>query len=181
MKFIPTRIPEVILIEPNIFRDERGFFLEDYRKDVFAQHGINIDFVQDNHALSKKGALRGLHYQTAPKEQAKLVRVVRGEVFDVVVDLRPKSKTFGRHVTQILSAENKKMLFVPPGFAHGYLTVSNEAEFLYKVSELYSPDHERGLRWDDPALGIAWPKFDKPYLLSDKDKTFPGLKELKLN
>ena len=179
MKFTPTDIPDVVLVEPGVFQDKRGFFFESYRRDLFLKHGIRADFVQDNHSLSKKGALRGLHTQIAPKEQAKLVRVVRGEVFDVVVDIRPGSKSFGRHVSQVLSAANKKMLFVPAGFAHGYLTLSDEAEFLYKVSELYSPAHERGLRWDDAALGIEWPKLDAPYLLSEKDKTFPGLKEFK--
>ena len=175
MKFIPTAIPEVILIEPRVFRDERGAFFESYRRDLFRKNGIKVDFVQDNHSVSVKGVLRGLHYQVKPREQAKLVRVVRGQVFDVVVDIRPKSKTFGRHVGQILSAGNRKMLFVPAGFAHGYLTLSNEAEFLYKVSEEYSPRHEYGLRWDDRALGIEWPDLGVPYLLSDRDRNFPGL------
>lgn len=179
MKFIPTRIPEVILIEPSIFRDERGFFLEDYRKDLFAQNGIHVDFVQDNHALSKKGALRGLHYQTAPKEQAKLVRVVRGEVFDVVVDVRPGSKTFGQYVSQFLNDNNKNILFVPVGFAHGYLTLSDEVDFFYKASNFYSPQHECTLRWDDPALGIPWPKTGASILLSEKDKKASLLKDLK--
>ncbi len=179
MKFTPTEIPGVLLIEPRAFLDTRGFFLEDYRKDLFASNGIQVDFVQDNHSLSKKGVLRGLHYQAAPKQQAKLVRVIRGEVYDVAVDIRPGSKTFGRYVAQVLSAENKKMLFVPAGFAHGYLTLSDEAEFLYKVSEYYSAGHERGLRWDDPDLGIRWPKLDAPILLSEKDKKYPGLKESK--
>ena len=179
MKFTPTSIPSVILIEPDVFRDPRGSFFEVYRRDLFHKNGIKTDFMQDNHSISTKGALRGLHYQTAPKEQAKLVRVTRGEVFDVVVDVRRKSPTFGHHVAEVLSAENRKMLFVPAGFAHGYLTLSDEAEFLYKVSNVYSPKHERGLRWDDPALGIAWPKLGVPYRLSDKDKTFSGLKELK--
>lgn len=178
MKFTPTDIPGVVLIEPRVLEDARGFFLEDYRKDLFAANGIRSEFVQDNHSLSKKGVLRGLHYQAPPRAQAKLVRVVRGEVFDVVVDIRPDSKTFGRHIAQTLSAANKKMLYVPEGFAHGYLTLSAEAEFLYKVSDFYSPEHERGLRWDDPALGIAWPGLDVPVALSDKDKKFPGLKEL---
>ncbi len=179
MKFTPTAIPDVILIEPDVFRDTRGVFFEVYRRDLFHKNGIQTDFVQDNQSLSMKGALRGLHYQAAPKEQAKLVRVVRGEVFDVVVDIRPGSRTFGRYVAETLSDENRKMLFVPAGFAHGYLTLSDEAEFLYKVSELYSPSHERGLRWDDKDLGIPWPKLDKAYLLSDKDKLYPGLKNQK--
>jgi dTDP-4-dehydrorhamnose 3,5-epimerase len=179
LKFTQTDIPGVLLIEPQVFEDARGFFLESYRKDEFAKNGITAEFVQDNHSLSKRGALRGLHFQTAPKEQAKLVRVVRGEVFDVAVDIRPGSKTFGKHVALLLSAANRKMLFVPAGFAHGYLTLSAEAEFQYKVTELYSPAHERGLRWDDPALGIAWPDAGAPVFLSEKDKKFPGLKELK--
>ena len=179
MKFTPTQIPDVILIEPEVFQDARGFFFEDYRKDLFVQNGIFVDFVQDNHSLSRKGVLRGLHYQAQPRAQAKLVRVVRGEVLDVAVDIRRGSKTFGKHVGRILSAENKKMLFVPAGFAHGYLTLSREAELLYKVSDVYSPEQERGLRWDDPALGIAWPKIDVAYVVSEKDKQFPGLKEIR--
>ncbi len=177
MRFILTQIPGVVLIEPDVYEDARGFFFESYRKDIFQKQGISVDFVQDNHSASAKSVLRGLHYQMAPKEQAKLVHVVRGEVFDVAVDIRPGSKTFGRHVSQVLSAENRKMLFIPPGFAHGYLTLSDRAEFLYKVSEPYSPSHERGIRWNDPALGIAWPKLDCPYLFSDKDKKLPCLKE----
>lgn len=176
MKFIRTEIPEVILIEPQVFSDSRGFFFENYRKDLFEENGIHADFVQDNHSQSKKGALRGLHYQVAPKEQAKLVRVAHGEVFDVAVDIRKGSKTFGRHVAFRLSAENKRMLFVPAGFAHGYLTLSDEAEFLYKVSNVYAPELEHGLRWDDPELGIPWPKLDAPYVLSERDKKFQGLK-----
>ncbi len=179
MRFKPTSIPEVILIEPNVFRDARGSFFEVYRKDLFKKNGIKEDFVQDNHSESLKGALRGLHYQAAPRSQAKLVRVTHGEVFDVVVDIRPKSRTFGKYVAETLSAENKKMLFVPAGFAHGYLALSDVVEFQYKVSDVYSPQHERGLRWDDPQVGIPWPKLGVPYRFSDKDKTFPGLKELK--
>lgn len=179
MKFTPMRLPEVLLIEPQVFKDERGFFLEDYRKDIFAKQGIQVDFVQDNHSLSRKGVLRGLHFQRAPMEQAKLVRVIRGEVFDVAVDMRRSSSTFGKYISQNLSAENKKMLFVPAGFAHGYLTLSDEAEFLYKTSQFYSPAHEQGLRWDDPDIRIAWPKMDKPYLIADKDKSLPGLKEFR--
>ena len=179
MKFTPTAIADVILIEPDVRKDPRGFFLESYRKDEFERHGIRIDFVQDNHSASVKGVLRGLHYQHAPKGQAKLVRVVRGEVFDVAVDIRPGSPTFGKYMSELLSAENKKMLFIPAGFAHGYLTVSDEAEFLYRVSDLYSPAHERGIRWDDPDIQIPWPKLDRPYLFSDKDKRLPSLKESK--
>jgi len=179
LKFTPTVIPEVLIIEPRVFRDTRGSFFEVYRRDLFREHGIQADFIQDNQSFSTKGVLRGLHYQVAPKAQAKLVRVVRGEVFDVVVDVREDSPTFGRYVAEILSAENKKMLFMPAGFAHGYLTLSDEAEFAYKVSDVYSPSHERGIRWDDPDIGIPWPKLNRPYLLSDKDKVFFGLKESK--
>lgn len=177
MKFTPTKLSGVLIIQPRVFEDERGFFLEEYRKDIFAQNGIEVDFVQDNHALSKKGSLRGLHYQAAPKAQAKLVRVMRGKVFDVVVDVRPGSKTFGQHVTQVLDADAKTILFVPAGFAHGYLTLSDEAEFLYKTSDFYSPAHERGIRWDDPGIRIDWPKLDRPYTLSAKDKALPSLQE----
>ena len=178
MKFTPTNIPDVVLIEPKVFEDKRGAFFETYRKDLFHKHGISTEFVQDNHCVSRKGALRGLHFQTPPRAQAKLVRVVRGEVFDVAVDIRRDSKTFGKHVAQVLSAENRMILYVPEGFAHGYLTLSDEAEFLYKVSDVYSPKNERGLRWDDPELGISWPKFSGPYELSEKDKFFPNLKDL---
>jgi len=179
MKFTPTRIPDVLLIEPEIYADTRGFFFECYHREEFRKNGVTADFIQDNHSVSVKGVLRGLHYQVAPKEQAKVVRVVRGEVFDVAVDIRPGSPTFGKYVSQILSAENKKMLFVPVGFAHGYLTLSDEAEFFYKTSQFYSPSDERGLRWDDPDIRVIWPKIDKPYLLSAKDKTLPGLRESK--
>ena len=178
LKFTPTNLPGVWLIEPRVFKDARGFFLEDYRKDIFAQHGVKDVFVQDNHSFSKKGALRGLHFQAKPKAQAKLVRVVRGEVFDVVVDIRRKSKTYGQYTAHILTAENKKMLFMPAGFAHGYLTLSKEAEFLYKVSQFYSPAHERALLWNDPQVGVKWPKLNVPVMLSEKDKKASSLKDL---
>ena len=177
MKFIPTKIPDVILIEPKVFSDERGFFFESYLKDAFRQHGIISDFVQDNHSRSTKGVLRGLHYQVAPKEQAKLVRVTRGEAFDVVVDIRQDSKTFGQWVGHLLNEEKKNMLFVPAGFAHGFLALKDGTELLYKVSDVYSPAHERGIRWDDPAIGIAWPRINAPFFLSEKDKKYPFLKE----
>ena len=179
LKFTPTSIPDVILIEFAVFRDARGSFSEVYRRDLFQKNGIQTDFVQDNQSVSLKGALRGLHYQTVPKAQAKLVRVLRGEVYDVVVDIRAGSPTFGRYVGEVLSAENRKSLYVPAGFAHGYLTLSDEAEFFYKVSDSYSPAHEHGLRWDDPTVKIPWPKLDRPYVLSDKDKLFSGLKDIK--
>jgi dTDP-4-dehydrorhamnose 3,5-epimerase len=176
VKFTPTEIPEVILIEPRVLRDERGFFLESYRRDLFAKNGILVDFVQDNHASSKKGALRGLHFQKAPKAQAKLIQVVRGEIFDVAVDIR-KGPTFGKHVGRRLSADRKEILFIPAGFAHGYLTLSDEAEVFYKASDFYSPEHEGALLWNDPALRIDWP--GKPAFLSEKDKNALLLKDLK--
>lgn len=178
MKFIPTEIPGVIVIEPEVFEDGRGFFFESYRRDVFLREGIRKEFIQDNHSRSMKGALRGLHYQAAPREQAKLIRVIHGEVFDVAVDIRKGSKTFGQHVTTILSAENHKMLYVPEGFAHGFLSLQEDTELLYKVTELYSHEHERGIRWDDPALGIPWPKLDAAAILSEKDQNYPSFKEI---
>ncbi len=180
MKFIGGKIPGVILIEPAVLGDDRGFFLETYRKDLFEQNGLRADFIQDNHSRSSKGVLRGLHYQVAPKEQAKLVRVVKGEAFDVVLDIRAGSKTFGRWEGHVLSAENKKILFVPAGFAHGFLALEDDTEFIYKVSEVYSPSHERGILWNDPDVGISWPKPNRPYILSDKDQKFPLLKDLKV-
>ena len=177
MKFISTDIEGVILIEPKVFEDSRGVFFECYQKDLFSKQGINRDFVQDNHSRSQKGALRGLHYQAHPKAQAKLVRVIKGSVFDVAVDLRKESKTFGKHMAVTLSAENKKMLYVPEGFAHGFCVLEEGTEFVYKVSEYYSPEHERGIIWNDPDLKIEWPNLDGEFLLSDKDQKFPTLKE----
>ncbi len=176
MKFTPTKFPEVILIEPEVFSDARGFFYESYREDLFAQHGVRTHFVQDNQSCSAKGGLRALHFQRKPREQAKLVRVVSGEAFDVVVDIRRGSKTFGQYYDTLLSAENKKMLYIPEGFAHGFLALKDNTEFVYKVSDLYSPEHEQGILWNDPALGIPWPKLDVDYLLSEKDKKNPMLR-----
>ncbi len=136
-----------------------------------------MNFVQDNHSLSSKGALRGLHYQVAPRAQAKLIRVIRGKVFDVVVDLRKRSKTYGKCITEILSSENKKMIFIPEGFAHGFLALESGTEVLYKTSDFYSFKHERGIAWNDPALGIRWPKLGVPYQLSEKDRHYPVLAE----
>ncbi|HTL69771.1 MAG TPA: dTDP-4-dehydrorhamnose 3,5-epimerase [Candidatus Eisenbacteria bacterium] len=178
MKFTPTSIPDVLLIEPKVFSDERGFFFEDYNREVFARHGLLADFVQDNHSRSRRGALRGLHFQVYPKAQSKLVRVVRGEVFDVAVDLRKGSPTYGRHVAETLSEENRRMLFIPAGFAHGFLALKEGTEVLYKVTDFYSPAHDKGLAWNDPALGIAWPKLDVPYEISPKDRRHPALSEL---
>lgn len=169
MKATPTAIPDVLVVEPRVFGDDRGFFFESFNAQAFAQAtGFATDFVQDNHSKSARNVLRGLHYQVAPKAQGKLVRVVHGEVFDVVVDLRKNSRTFGEWVGETLSAENKKQLWIPPGFAHGFLTLSDCAELLYKTTDYYSPDHERCIRWDDPEIGIAWPLTATP-VLSAKD------------
>jgi dTDP-4-dehydrorhamnose 3,5-epimerase len=156
MKVTPTQLPEVRLVEPRVFGDERGFFYESWNRRTLAAAGIDADFVQDNHSRSRRGVLRGLHYQVA-HAQGKLVRVVVGEVFDVAVDLRRSSPTFGRHVALTLSADDKRMLWVPPGFAHGFVVLSEWAEFLYKTTDYWYPEHERTLLWNDPALGIAWP------------------------
>ena len=169
MRVTPTAIPDVLIIEPKVFGDERGFFFESFNACAFAQAtGLDVAFVQDNHSKSAKNVLRGLHYQLPPKAQGKLVRVLQGEVFDVAVDLRKGSKTFGHWVGRILSAENKQQLWIPPGLAHGFLTLSDSAEFLYKTTDYYSPEHERSLLWNDPALAIDWPLDGSP-ILAAKD------------
>lgn len=169
MKATRLAIPDVILLEPKVFGDERGFFFESYNRAVFKEAtGLDPDFVQDNHSRSVKGVLRGLHYQLPPKAQGKLVRVVEGEVFDVAVDIRRDSPTFGKWVGEVLSAENKLQMWIPPGFAHGFLTLSETAEFLYKTTEYYSPADERCIRWDAPSLAITWP-LHRPPLLAAKD------------
>lgn len=169
MKVTPTEVPDVLLVEPALFRDERGFVLESFNRRRFdAAAGQSIDFVQDNHSRSLRGVLRGLHYQIH-QAQGKLVRVVVGEVFDVAVDLRRGSSTFGKFTADILSAENCKQLWVPPGFAHGFLVLSEMADVLYKVTDYYAPEHERCLLWNDPAIGIAWPLAGAP-VLSAKDR-----------
>ena len=168
MKAIPTAIPDVLVIEPAVFGDARGFFFESWNERAFnAAVGAEIHFVQDNHSMSGRNVLRGLHYQVR-QAQGKLVRVVAGEVYDVVVDLRRSSPTFGRWVGERLSAENRRMLWVPPGFAHGFLVTSKQAEFLYKTTDYYAPEHERTLLWNDPALAIDWPLEGAP-LLKPKD------------
>lgn len=170
MKATELSISGVFLIEPRVFGDDRGFFFESYNRQALREAtGCEFEFVQDNHSRSAKGVLRGLHYQLPPKAQGKLVRVVSGAVFDVAVDIRPGSPTFGRWVGEILSAENHRQLWIPPGLAHGFLTLSESAEFLYKTTDYYAPAHERCIRWDDPALGIRWPLDGQP-VLSDKDK-----------
>lgn len=156
MNFVSTRIPDVVVIEPDVYGDERGFFMETWHLEKFRDAGIDATFVQDNHSRSSRGILRGLHYQIN-QVQGKLVRVVVGEVFDVAVDLRKASPTFGQWVAEILSAENKKMLWVPPGFAHGFYVTSEVAEFTYKCTGFYAPEHERVIRWDDPDLAVTWP------------------------
>lgn len=169
MKVTQTKLAGVLVIELRVFGDERGFFFESFNQRAFDEAaGAHVDFVQDNHSKSSRNVLRGLHYQLPPKAQGKLVRVVQGEVFDVAVDLRKDSKTFGQWVGEMLSAENKKQMWVPPGFAHGFLTLSDTAEFLYKTTDYYSPEHERCIRWDDAELGVQWPLLGDP-VLSGKD------------
>jgi dTDP-4-dehydrorhamnose 3,5-epimerase len=175
MKVTPARIPDVLIIEPRVFGDERGFFLESFNQKVFNQVvGREIVFVQDSHSRSARNVVRGLHWQVPPMAQGKLVRVAHGEVFDVAVDLRKDSKTYGQWVGEILTADNKKQLWIPPGFAHGFLTLSESADFLYKTTEYYSPEHERCLRWNDPTIGISWP-LTGDALLSPKDSLAPFL------
>ena len=178
MKRIDTALPGVWLIEPTVWHDERGFFFESYQEAKFAELGIRERFVQDNHARSVQGTLRGLHYQIA-RPQAKLCRVVQGAVLDVVVDVRRGSPTFGRHAVEVLSAENLRMVYVPPGFAHGYAVLTETAEFLYKCSDFYSPQHERGVLWNDPALAIDW-RISSP-ILSAKDRAHLPLAAIPAN
>ncbi len=174
MKVTPTAIPDVLLIEPKVFGDVRGFFFESFNQKAFEQAtGLKVAFVQDNHSKSALNVLRGLHYQVS-QPQGKLIRVVQGEVFDVAVDIRKDSKTFGQWVGEILSAENKKQLWIPPGFAHGFLTLSESAEFLYKTTDYYSPEYECCIAWNDPKIGIKWPLTAAP-LLSEKDRAGEGL------
>jgi dTDP-4-dehydrorhamnose 3,5-epimerase len=181
MQATPLTLPEVILFEPRVFGDERGFFFESFNARVFTQAtGLAPDFVQDNHSKSRRGVLRGLHYQLAPQAQGKLVRVVQGEVFDVAVDIRPSSPTFGRWVGALLSGDNKRQLWIPPGFAHGFLTLSETAEFLYKTTDFYAPAAERCILWNDPQIGIDWPLDGEP-TLSDKDRLGLPLAEAELS
>ena len=169
MKIIPTSIPEVLIIEPNIISDSRGFFFESFNKEIFRQNtGLNVSFVQDNHSRSVKGVLRGLHYQIQ-KPQGKLVRVVCGAVFDVAVDIIKSSPTFGQWAGVELTEENCRQLWAPIGFAHGFLVVSDSADFLYKTTDYYAPKFERGILWNDPSIGIHWPLDEEPQL-STKDK-----------
>jgi dTDP-4-dehydrorhamnose 3,5-epimerase len=176
MNVIQTEIPDVLIIEPAVFGDERGFFFESFNRTTWGEKtGIDLEFVQDNHSRSQRGVLRGLHYQIR-QPQGKLVRVVAGEVFDVAVDLRRSSPTFGRWSGVHLTEANKKMFWVPPGFAHGFLVLSEQADFLYKATDFYAPQHERAIRWDDPDIGIAWPRSIEP-ILSSKDAVAVYFKE----
>lgn len=169
MKIIPTAIPDVVIVEPRVHRDERGFFMETFQEKEFLKEGLPVNFVQDNHSGSRKGILRGLHYQIQ-QAQGKLVRVVVGDVFDVAVDLRKSSPTFGRWVGSRLTAENKLMFWIPPGFGHGYYVLSDWAEFVYKATDFYAPEFERTILWNDPQIGIEWPLPDgEPPILSQKD------------
>ncbi len=174
--FIKTELDGVVIIEPTVFGDERGYFMETYQKEEFAAAGIDRDFVQDNQSKSSKGVLRGLHFQTE-HTQGKLVRVVSGEVFDVAVDCRPNSKTFGKWTGVILSAENKRQFYVPEGFAHGFLVLSDEAEFTYKCTDYYTPSAEGGIPYNDPTIGVEWPDCGCEYKLSAKDKEHPAFAE----
>ena len=169
MNVIKTAIPDVLIIEPKVFGDSRGFFFESHNQQRFEEMtGVRLPFVQDNHSRSARGVLRGLHYQLH-QPQGKLVRVTQGEVFDVAVDIRRSSPTFGQSVSVLLSAETHRQLWIPPGFAHGFLVTSDSADFLYKTTDYYAPEHERTLLWNDPALGIDWPLQGEP-VLSAKDK-----------
>ncbi len=174
-------IDGLVIVKPKIFEDDRGFFMETFKRSEFEKAGIDVDFVQDNHSKSKKGVLRGLHYQIEPKAQGKLVRCIRGRVFDVAVDIRLGSPTFGKWFGVELSEENRLMFWIPKGFAHGFLTLSDEAEVVYKVSgSEYSPEHERSIRWNDPDVGIKW-HFDREVILSKKDREAPLLKDAEIN
>lgn len=179
-KKITTPIPDLYIIEPTVFSDDRGFFMESYNKREFEEIGLDMDFVQDNHSRSTKGVLRGLHFQSE-HSQGKLVRVINGSVFDVAVDIRKNSSTFGKWFGLILSEENKKMFYVPEGFAHGFLVLSDNVDFVYKCTDFYYPEYDAGIVWNDPDIGIEWPfekyGIEKP-ILSEKDRKLPKLKEL---
>lgn len=177
MKFIPTEIPDVLIVEPRVFTDSRGYFMESFHREKFNAVGINSDFLQDNQSYSKRGVLRGLHYQKAPYAQAKLVRVLSGKILDIAVDIRKGSPYYGKWVGVELSAENKLQLYIPRGFAHGFVILSETAEFFYKCDNLYTPEADRGVSFGDPALGINWLLPSSEFILSDKDKKQPNLAE----
>jgi len=176
-RFFKLDIDGVILIQPDIHYDSRGFFMESYTKKEFANGGIEEEFVQDNHSFSRKNTLRGLHYQIEPLQQSKLVRCISGEIMDVTVDIRKGSKTYGKYISITLSSENKNMLYIPKGFAHGFLVTSDHAEVIYKVDNYYSRDHERGIIWNDETIGIKWP-VDNP-IVSGKDRLWPKFQDNK--
>jgi dTDP-4-dehydrorhamnose 3,5-epimerase len=173
LTFEPTDLPGVLIVAPRVFADDRGFFMETYKRSEFEAAGLDVPLVQENHSRSTQGTLRGLHYQREPKAQGKLVRVVLGEIFDVAVDIRHRSPTFGRWVGINLSAENRKSIYVPPGFAHGFCVLSDEAEVIYKTTEEYAPELEHGIPWNDPLLAIAWPVSSPT--LSPRDQRWPAL------
>lgn len=173
MKFIKTEIPDVVIVEPQVWKDDRGYFFESFSTEKFAEAGIRESFVQDNQSLSQRGTLRGLHAQAAPFAQGKLVRVIRGSVIDVAVDIRKNSVTYGKHVQVELSESNFKMLWIPPGFLHGFVTLEDNTIFSYKVSNLYNKGAEIGVRWNDPFLNIDWQLSEPEILLSDKDLALP--------
>ena len=175
MQVIATNLPDVLLLEPRVFGDARGFFMESWNRQTFAELGLDLDFVQDNHSRSARGVLRGLHFQLN-QPQGKLVRVTSGAVFDVAVDLRRSSPHYGRWTGHELSADNHRMLWVPPGFAHGFLVLSESADFMYKTTAYYAPQWDRGIRWDDPEIGVQWPLQDAP-TLSAKDQVLPLLRD----
>ncbi len=175
-EFKRLEIPDVILINPKVFTDERGFFIETYQKDDFAKAGITGEFVQQNHSKSVKGVLRGLHYQKEPYAQAKLVRCIKGEIFDVAVDIRKNSPTFGKYVFATPSAENKKMLYIPRGFAHGFEVLSDEAEIIYSIDNIYAKESESGIIWNDSSIKINWPI--KSPILSEKDKKWSNINQI---
>ncbi|MCC8094360.1 MAG: dTDP-4-dehydrorhamnose 3,5-epimerase [Tannerellaceae bacterium] len=182
MNFIETSIPGVWIIEPDVFADNRGYFMEAYKQEVFENHIGKINFIQDNESCSTQGVLRGLHYQLAPWGQSKLVRVIQGNVLDVAIDIRRSSPTFGKHVAIELSAENKRQLFIPQGFAHGFQVLSETAVFTYKVDNPYTPTYERGIHYNDPEIGIPWQlSSGHSLILSDKDKEAPLLKNAEIN
>lgn len=178
MKLIETSLPDVLLLEPKVFGDSRGFFMESWNRQTFTDLGLNLEFVQDNHSRSARGVLRGLHYQLN-EPQGKLVRVTSGAVFDVAVDLRRSSPHFGQWTGHELSAENQRMLWVPPGFGHGFLVLSDSADFLYKTTSYYAPQWDRGIRWDDPEIGVQWP-VDQAPTLSAKDQVLPLIRDAEI-
>ena len=179
MNVTPLRIPDVKILEPERFGDERGFLSETYNRRTFAECGIQLEFVQDNHSLSRpKGTIRGLHYQAPPFAQDKLIRVLRGSILDVAVDLRQGSPTYGKHVTAVISTNAWNQILVPIGFAHGFCTLEADTEIIYKVTNYYSPGHEQGILWNDPDLGIAWPVAEEISLLSPKDRRLPRLRDI---